>query len=384
MSEAKERIFHFHDGGKIETKSKIPLQTQTDLAIAYTPGVAQVCQEIASHPEKVYELTIKKNTVLIVTDGTALLGLGDLGPDAALPVMEGKALLLKELAGVDAFPICLNEKDPDKIVEIIAAIQSSFGAINLEDISAPRCFDIERKLQERLDIPVFHDDQHGTAVVCLAAVLNSLKVTGKSLSDIKIVFAGAGAAGIATSRMLIEAGARNLILCDRMGAIYEGRPDMNSTKAEMARISNLNKEAGSLKEVIRGADLFIGLSGSGILDLSDIQSMNKDPIVFAMSNPEPEIDPELIANHAAVIATGRSDYPNQINNVLCFPGMFKGLLAARANKVTSQMKIMAAQALADMIDEHELRSDYIIPNALDKKAAEAVANAVIQAASSAQ
>lgn len=372
-----DKVFAAHKGGKIEIASKFEVNDKDDLAIVYTPGVAKVCEEIAKHPEKVHEYTIKKNTIAVFTDGSAILGLGNLGPEAALPVMEGKAMLFKSLANVDAFPICIHGKTVEEIVNIAVAIEPSFGGFNLEDISAPRCFEIEKQLQERVNVPVFHDDQHGTAVVTLAALFNSLRLTGKKISEIKVVVSGAGAAGIACSKIFMSAGVKNLIICDRAGAIYEGRKEgMNHAKEEFARISNPNKEQGSLQEVLKGADLFMGLSGPNLINVGDIQNMAKDPIVFAMSNPIPEIDPALASPHVAVMATGRSDFPNQINNVLCFPGFFRGLLDSRAKKVTEEMKLAAAKAIADLITEDELNKNYIIPDALDKRVAPAVAKAV--------
>lgn len=374
-----DRIFETHQGGKIEIISKVKVQTKSDLAIVYTPGVARICEAIAAQPERVRELTIKKNTIAVFTDGSAILGLGDLGPEAALPVMEGKAMLFKNLAGVDAFPICVRGKSVEHIVDIAKSIEPVFGGFNLEDISAPRCFEIERKLQAEVNVPVFHDDQHGTAVVTLAALYNALRLTQKDISKIKIVVSGAGAAGIACSKIFIQAGVKNLIICDRIGAIYEGRSEgMNEAKEEFARISNPNKEKGSLKEVLKGADLFMGLSGPNLLEVEDIQTMATDPIVFAMSNPIPEIDPIAAHPYVSVMATGRSDFPNQINNVLCFPGFFRGLLDSRATYVTEEMKIAAAKAIASLITAKELQRNYIIPDALDPRVAPAVAKAVIE------
>lgn len=372
-----DKVFEAHQGGKIEIKSKFEVNSKDDLAIVYTPGVAKVCEEIAAHPEKVHELTIKKNTIAVFSDGSAILGLGDLGPEAALPVMEGKAMLFKALANVDAFPICVNGKTVDEIVAVAKALEPTFGGFNLEDISAPRCFEIERKLQEQVNVPVFHDDQHGTAVVTLAALYNSLRLTGKKISEIKVVVSGAGAAGIACSKIFLSAGVKNLIICDRAGAIYEGRKEgMNSAKEEFAKISNPNHEKGSLNDVLKGADLFMGLSGPNLIDVNDLKNMAKDPIVFAMSNPVPEIDPNIASPHVAVMATGRSDFPNQINNVLCFPGFFRGLLDSRAKKVNEEMKLAAAKAIANLITDSELNKEYIIPDALDKRVASVVAEAV--------
>ncbi len=376
---SSEEVFKVHQGGKIEIKSKFEVKTKDDLALVYTPGVALVCEEIARNPAKVFDLTIKKNTIAVFTDGSAILGLGNLGPEAALPVMEGKAMLFKALANVDAFPICIKGKTVDEIVNIAQALEPTFGGFNLEDISAPRCFEIEKKLQELVNVPVFHDDQHGTAVVTLAALYNSLRLTGKKIDEIKVVVSGAGAAGIACSKMFLSAGVKNLIICDRVGAVYSGRLDgMNSAKEEFALLSNPNNEKGSLKEVLVGADLFMGLSGANLIDVNDIKKMAVNPIVFAMSNPIPEIDPEIATPHVAVMATGRSDFPNQINNVLCFPGLFRGLLDSKAKKVTEDMKLAAAKAIAGLISDKELKKEYIIPDALDERVAPAVANAIKQ------
>ncbi|HXF42791.1 MAG TPA: malic enzyme-like NAD(P)-binding protein [Pyrinomonadaceae bacterium] len=372
-----DRTFLLHLGGKIETVSKIPLKTRSDLSMAYTPGVARVCEAIHRDPEKAYNLTIKKNTVAVVSDGTAVLGLGDIGPAAAMPVMEGKCQLFKEFAGVDAFPICLNTKDPHEIVQTIKNISVAFGGINLEDISAPRCFEIEDRLKEELDIPVFHDDQHGTAVVVLAALINALKIVGKKIEDIKIVVSGVGAAGVACTKIVMAAGARNVVGCDQHGAIFRGRKEnMNWVKEWYAVNTNPENEKGSIHEVIRGADVFLGLSVPGIISADDVKSMAKDPIIFAMANPIPEIMPEETVGLAAVMATGRSDYPNQINNVLCFPGIFKGALACRASKINEEMKLAAAEAIADIISEEELNPDYIIPSVFDRRVAEAVSQKV--------
>ncbi len=376
---SSEEVFKVHQGGKIEIKSKFEVKTKDDLALVYTPGVALVCEEIARNPAKVFDLTIKKNTIAVFTDGSAILGLGDLGPEAALPVMEGKAMLFKALANVDAFPICIKGKTVDEIVNIAQALEPTFGGFNLEDISAPRCFEIEKKLQELVNVPVFHDDQHGTAVVTLAALYNSLRLTGKKIDQIKVVVSGSGAAGIACSKIFLSAGVKNLIICDRIGAIYAGRSEgMNSAKEEFALISNPNHEKGSLKEALVGADLFMGLSGPNLIDLNDIKKMAAEPIIFAMSNPIPEIDPEIATPNVAVMATGRSDFPNQINNVLCFPGFFRGLLDSKAKKVTEDMKLAAAKAIASLISDKELSKEYIIPDALDERVAPAVANAIKQ------
>jgi malate dehydrogenase (oxaloacetate-decarboxylating) len=376
-----DRTFLMHLGGKIEVVSKTPLRTRADLSMAYTPGVARVCQAIHDDPEKAFTLTIKKNTVAIVTDGTAVLGLGDLGPAAAMPVMEGKAMLFKEFAGVDAFPICLSTKDPDEIVRTIKAISTAFGGINLEDISAPRCFEIEDRLKEELDIPVFHDDQHGTAVVVLAALINALKIVKKEMKDIKVVVNGVGAAGVACSKIIMAAGVRNIVGCDRQGALYRGRREhMNWVKDWYAQNTNPNEERGSVHDVIKNADVFLGLSEPGVINEADLEQMAERPIVFAMANPTPEIMPEEAATHVAVMATGRSDYPNQINNVLCFPGIFRGALACRASRINEEMKLAAAHAIAEIITEGELHPEYIVPSVFDKRVAEAVSRAVEEAA----
>ncbi|HEX5707238.1 MAG TPA: malic enzyme-like NAD(P)-binding protein [Pyrinomonadaceae bacterium] len=376
-----DRTFLLHLGGKIEVTSKSPLKTRADLSMAYTPGVARVCEAIQRDPEKAFTLTIKKNMVAVVTDGTAVLGLGDIGPAAALPVMEGKAQLFKEFAGVDAFPVCLSTKDPAEIVQTVKNISVAFGGINLEDISAPRCFEIEERLQEELDIPVFHDDQHGTAVVVLAALINALKIVGKRMEDIKVVVNGVGAAGVACSKIVMAAGVRNIIGCDREGALYKGRREhMNWVKEWFAENTNPDAERGTIRDVIRGADVFFGLSAPGVITVEDLKRMAERPIVFAMANPTPEIMPEEAAEHVAVMATGRSDYPNQINNVLCFPGIFKGALACRATRINEEMKLAAAHAIAGIITEDELHPEYIIPSVFDKRVAEAVSREVEEAA----
>ncbi len=376
-----DRTFLMHLGGKIETVSKMPLKTRADLSMAYTPGVARVCEAIAKDPEKAFTLTIKKNTVAVVSDGTAVLGLGDIGPAAAMPVMEGKCQLFKEFGGVDAFPICLNTKDPHEIVQTIKNIAPAFGGINLEDISAPRCFEIEDRLKEELDIPIFHDDQHGTAVVVLAALINALKIVGKKMDEIKVVVNGVGAAGVACSRIVMAAGVKNIIGCDQSGAIYKGRKEnMNWVKDWYARNTNPNLEKGSVHDVICGADVFFGLSVPGVIDTTDLQNMEHDPIVFAMANPTPEIMPEDANEFVAVMATGRSDYPNQINNVLCFPGIFRGALNCRASRINEAMKLAAAAAIAGIISENELHPDYIIPSVFDRRVGEAVASQVEKAA----
>jgi malate dehydrogenase (oxaloacetate-decarboxylating) len=376
-----DRTFLMHLGGKIEVVGKIAVKTRDDLSMAYTPGVARVCMAIHHDPEKAYTLTIKQNTVAVVTDGTAVLGLGDIGPSGAQPVMEGKALIFKAFAGVDAFPLCLATKDVDEIVTIVKAISPVFGGINLEDISAPRCFEIEERLQRDLDIPVFHDDQHGTAVVVLAAVLNALKVVKKKLPEARIVITGAGASGIATAKLLMKEGAKHIIGCDRAGAIYKGRTEnMNSMKQWFAEHTNPRRIRGTAGEALVGADVFIGLSGPGVVSLKDIKSMNRDPIVFAMANPVPEIQPEEAGAFVRVMATGRSDYPNQINNSCCFPGFFRGLLDVRARRVNDEMKLAAAHALANIVAKSELSEEYITPSMFDARVVPAVAAAVAEAA----
>lgn len=381
VANVSDRTFLMHLGGKIEVVSKIPLKTRSDLSMAYTPGVARVCEAIRKDPEKVFNLTIKKNTVAVVTDGTAVLGLGDIGPGAAMPVMEGKAQLFKEFGGVDAFPICLSTKDPHEIVQTIKNISVAFGGINLEDISAPRCFEIEDRLKEELDIPVFHDDQHGTAVVVLAALINALKIVGKKMEDVKVVVNGIGAAGVACSKIVMSAGVKNIIGCDTTGALYEGRTEnMNWVKDWYARNTNPHGEQGKVHDIIKGADVFLGLSVPGIISRNDLINMAPDPIIFAMANPTPEIMPEDAEGLAAVMATGRSDYPNQINNVLCFPGIFRGALNCRASRINEAMKLAAAYAIAGIIGEDELHPDYIIPSVFDRRVGEAVAREVEDAA----
>jgi malate dehydrogenase (oxaloacetate-decarboxylating) len=376
-----DRTFLMHLGGKIEIASKMPLKTRADLSMAYTPGVARVCEAIHKDPEKVFNLTIKKNTVAVVTDGTAVLGLGDIGPAAAMPVMEGKCQLFKEFGGIDAFPICLSTKDSHEIVNTVKRISVAFGGINLEDISAPRCFEIEQRLKEELDIPVFHDDQHGTAVVVLAALINALKIVGKRMEDIKVVVNGIGAAGVACSKIVMAAGVKNIIGCDRTGILYNGRKEnMNWVKDWFAQNTNPKQEKGTVHDAIKGADVFFGLSAPGLLTAEDLRTMAKDPIVFAMANPVPEIMPEDAADIAAVMATGRSDYPNQINNVLCFPGIFRGALNCRASRINEAMKLAAANAIAGIIGPDELHPDYIIPSVFDRRVGEAVAAKVEDAA----
>jgi malate dehydrogenase (oxaloacetate-decarboxylating) len=376
-----DRTFLMHLGGKIEVRGKMPVRTRDDLSMAYTPGVARICMAIHHDPEKAYTLTIKQNTVAVVTDGSAVLGLGDIGPSGAQPVMEGKALIFKEFAGVDAFPICLATKDVDEIVMIVKGLAPVFGGINLEDISAPRCFEIEERLQRDLDIPVFHDDQHGTAVVVLAALLNALKLVKKKLSEANIVFTGAGASGIATAKLLMKAGARNIIGCDRAGAIYKGRKEnMNSMKEWFAQHTNPRRVRGTAGDALVGADIFIGLSGPGVVSLKDIKAMNRDAIVFAMANPIPEILPEEAGAYVRVMATGRSDYPNQINNSCCFPGFFRGMLDVRARRVNDEMKLAAAHAIAGMVGKNELSEEYITPSMFDPRLVPAVSAAVAEAA----
>lgn len=373
---------HRASRGKIALSGKMPVNSMADLALAYTPGVAEPCREIARDRETIYDVTAKGNMVAVVTDGSAVLGLGDIGPDAALPVMEGKAVLFKRFAGIDAFPICIASRDTDEIVRTASLITSSFGGINLEDISSPRCFEVERRLQEACDIPVFHDDQHGTAVIVLSGLLNALKVVGKNLSDVKTVISGAGAAGIAICRFLMSAGAGNVILCDRGGALYAGRGEgMNRAKEEIAAVSNPAGERGRLFDVLKGADVFLGLSGPGVIDRSMVGSMATGAIVFAMANPTPEIYPEeALAAGAAVVATGRSDFPNQINNCLGFPGIFRGALDVRASVINEEMKLAASYALASLVTDAELRHDRIIAEVMDERVVPAIALAVAEAA----
>jgi len=376
-----DRTFMVHQGGKIEIKNKIPLNTREDLSMAYTPGVARICMAIHEKREMVDELTIKKNTIAIVTDGTAVLGLGDIGPEAAMPVMEGKAMLFKEFGGVDAFPICLRTKDPKQIVTVVKSISPGFGGVNLEDISSPRCFEIERRLRNELDIPVFHDDQHGTAVVILAGLINALKVVDKKLENIRVVVSGLGAAGIASIRLLFSAGVKQIIGCDRSGILYKGRKEnMNPIKALIAENTNPERIRGPISKALKGADLFIGLSQPGVIHVNDIKKMSKHPVVFAMANPDPEIMPEEVGRSARIIATGRSDYPNQINNVLCFPGLFRGVLDCQAKEINDPMLFAAANAIAQMVTEEELSEDYIIPSVLNRKVPERVAQYVREAA----
>jgi malate dehydrogenase (oxaloacetate-decarboxylating) len=380
-----DRTFMLHVGGKIEIHNKSALKTRDDLSMAYTPGVARVCTAIHDDPDKAFQYTIKRNTVAVVSDGTAVLGLGDIGPRAAMPVMEGKAMLFKEFAGVDAFPICLDTKDPDEIVATVKAIAPAFGGINLEDISAPRCFEIEQRLKTALDIPVFHDDQHGTAVVVLAALLNAMSLTGQRIEDIGVVIVGLGAAGMAVAHILMAAGARNIIGCDSRGALHTERADyldgsMPPTKRALAQATNFDHRTGAPADVLEGADLLIGLSGARVIPAGALAKMNPDPIVFAMANPDPEVSPEEAARYARILATGRSDYPNQINNVLCFPGIFRGALDVRATEITERMKMAAARAIADIVAIDELREDYIIPSVFNRDVVGAVAAAVAEEA----
>ncbi len=375
-----DRVFLAHLGGKITIEPRMRIKTRDDLSLVYTPGVGRVSMAIKEEREKVFKLTIKRNTVAIVTDGSAVLGLGDIGPEAALPVMEGKAMLFKEFGGVDAFPICLSTKDPREIVEIVERISTPFGGVNLEDISAPRCFEIEEALSRRLDIPVFHDDQHGTAVVVLAALINALKVVGKELSSIRVVVSGVGAAGIATTRLLLRAGVGEIIGVDRKGIIHRGRRDLTPVKEWYAEHTNREGLRGGLDRAVAGADVFIGLSAPAILKPEWVKRMKDGAIVFALANPEPEIMPEEVPENVRVVGTGRSDYPNQINNVLCFPGFFRGLLDCRARGVNDEMKLAAASAIAGVVKDDELNEEYIIPSVFDRRVAKAVAASVIRAA----
>ena len=381
--DVNEKAIKMHEewGGKIEVIAKAPVGSKEELAIAYTPGVAAPCLEIQKDVDLSYKYTRRHNLVAVVTDGTAVLGLGDIGPEAGMPVMEGKCALFKAFGDVDAFPLCIRSKDVDEIVNTVALLAGSFGGVNLEDISAPRCFEIEKKLKERCDIPIFHDDQHGTAVITLAGLTNALKIVGKKMEDIHVVVNGAGAAATAITKLLISRGLKNVILCDRKGAIYEGREGLNSAKEEMAKITNPEKKAGSLAEVIVGADVFIGVSAPGVLTADMVAAMAKDPVVFACANPVPEILPdEAKKAGVAVMATGRSDFPNQVNNVLAFPGIFRGALDVRASDINDEMKIAAANAIAGIVSDAELNPDYILPDAFDARVGKAVAAAVAQAA----
>ena len=381
LIEITDRTFQMHVGGKIEQRNKLPVRTRDDLSMAYTPGVARVCMAIARDRDKAFQYTIKRNTVAVVSDGSAVLGLGDIGPEAAMPVMEGKAVLFKEFGGVDAFPICLGTKDPEAIIQTVINIAPAFGGINLEDISAPRCFEIEDRLKETLDIPVFHDDQHGTAVVTLAALMNAAKLTGKELRDLKVLIVGLGAAGIAVAQIFVRAGITNIVGCDSKGAVHTDRADyqdgsMPALKRWFAEQTNPEKLSGGPADVIDGADLFIGLSGARVMEPDALERMNRDAMVFAMANPNPEISPEEARPYARVIATGRSDYPNQINNVLCFPGIFRGALDVRARDITEEMKMAAARGIASIVNDDELREDYVIPSVFNRDVCDAVAAAV--------
>jgi malate dehydrogenase (oxaloacetate-decarboxylating) len=383
--EITDRTFEVHRRGKIHTGLNMPLKSREDLSMAYTPGVARVCTAIAENRQKAFKYTIKANTVAVVSDGTAVLGLGDIGPEAAMPVMEGKAMLFKEFADVDAFPICLDTKDPDEIVETVQRIAPAFGGINLEDISSPRCFEIEQRLVEELDIPVFHDDQHGTAIVTLAALINACRLTGRKLEELSVCMVGAGAAGVAVAKILIGSGVSRIVACDRFGAIHAGREDyergsMNAPKVWLAENTNLERRSGSPREVLEGTDLFMGLSGPGLIQAGDLERMNPDPFVFAMANPNPEVHPEEAAPHVRVMATGRSDYPNQINNVLAFPGVFRGALDVRAPAITEEMKLAAAHGIAGVVADEELDEDYIVPSVFNRDVSREVARAVAEEA----
>jgi malate dehydrogenase (oxaloacetate-decarboxylating) len=381
VEHVSDRTFLMHLGGKIEMRSKVPVKTRDDLSMAYTPGVARVCMAVHADRDSAWNLTIKQNTVAVVSDGTAVLGLGDIGPEAAMPVMEGKALLFKEFGGVDAWPLCLDTKDADEIVAIVKAIAPGFGGINLEDISAPRCFEIEQRLRAELDIPVFHDDQHGTAIVVLAALLNALRVVGKRIEDVKVVMTGVGAAGVAVTDILLNAGVKTVIGCDSHGAIWDGRPGLNAVKQAYAERTNPDRLQGTADEILAGADVFLGLSQPGAISAAGVGRMADDAIVFAMANPTPEIAPEdLPPGKVAVVATGRSDYPNQINNVLAFPGVFRGALDVRASTVTEGMKVAAGHAIASVIADDELGPEYVIPSVFNREVTKVVARAVAEAA----
>jgi malate dehydrogenase (oxaloacetate-decarboxylating) len=380
VDSVSDRTFLMHKGGKIEVNSKLPLKTRDDLSMAYTPGVARVSMAIHEDPAKAWALTIKSNTVAIVSDGTAVLGLGDIGPEAAMPVMEGKAMLFKEFAGVDAFPLCIDTKDVDEIVAFVKAVAPTFGGVNLEDISAPRCFEIERRARSELDIPVFHDDQHGTAIVVLAALLNALRVVGKRPEDLTVVVVGAGAAGTACADIMLAHGVGDVIVCNRRGALYAGAEHLDADRAALAQRTNKHRLRGSADEVLQGADVLVGVSGPGAVSAAAVRRMAPDAIVFAMANPVPEVRPEEVRDDVAIIATGRSDYPNQINNVLAFPGVFKGALEVRARTINEQMKLAAAQAIARVIPNDELHAEYIIPSVFNRRVAQSVAQAVADAA----
>jgi len=375
-----DRTFQMHQGGKIEVNASVPVKTRDDLSMAYTPGVARVCVAIHDDPELAWSLTVKGNTVAVVSDGTAVLGLGDIGPEAAMPVMEGKALLFKEFAGVDAFPLCIDTTDVDAIVAFVKAAAPTFGGINLEDIAAPRCFEIERRLRAELDIPVFHDDQHGTAIVMLAALLNALRVVEKRIEDVKVVVVGAGAAGMACTNIMLAQGATRVVVCDRDGALYEGMPGLDAVRADLAARTNPDRERGTANDVLAGADVFLGLSGPGAISPAAVRTMAPRAVVFAMANPTPEVMPEAIHDDVAIVATGRSDYPNQINNVLAFPGVFRGALDVRASTINEAMKLAAAQAIASVIPDDELDPENIIPSPFNRDVAPAVAKRVAEAA----
>jgi malate dehydrogenase (oxaloacetate-decarboxylating) len=383
VDRVSDRVFLVHLGGKLEVQSRVPVKTRDDLSMAYTPGVARVCLAIHDDPSVVWNLTVKQNSVAVVTDGSAVLGLGDIGPEASLPVMEGKAVLFKEFGGVDAWPIALATKDVDEIVRTVEVIAPVFGGINLEDISAPRCFEIERRLRESLDIPVFHDDQHGTAIVVLAAFLNALKLVGKRPEEVKVVLTGVGAAGVAVTKILLAAGVRNIIGCDRSGALHAGRAGLDDVKLEYAVLTNPEAVSGSADELLAGADVYVGLSGPGAVSVEAVKTMADDAIVFAMANPTPEVSPEALEGHVGVMATGRSDYPNQINNVLAFPGVFRGALDVRASQITEEMKVAAGEAIAGVIPSEELSPEYIIPSVFNRDVTKLVAGAVARAAEAA-
>jgi malate dehydrogenase (oxaloacetate-decarboxylating) len=380
VHKVSDRTFLLHLGGKLEVTSKVPLRTRDDLSMAYTPGVARVCQAIAANPTDARRLTIKRNTVAVVTDGSAVLGLGNIGPAAALPVMEGKALLFKQFAGVDAWPVCLDTQDTDEIVRTVELLAPAYGGVNLEDIAAPRCFEVERRLRASLDIPVFHDDQHGTAIVVLAGLINALRVVGKKLADVRLVLSGAGAAGVAIIKILQAEGIGEVVACDRSGIIHPGREGLDSSKQWVAEHTNRQRQAGTLKEALVGADVFVGVSAPNLLEPEDVARMAPGAIVFALANPDPEVDPAGARRYAAVVATGRSDEPNQINNVLAFPGVFRGALDAEAREITEEMEVAAAEAIAGRVADDELRPEYIVPSVFDRGVAPAVAAAVREAA----
>ena len=382
VEQVSDRTFLMHLGGKIEVTAKIPLKTRDDLSMAYTPGVARVSTAIHDDPDTAWSLTIKGNTVAVISDGTAVLGLGDIGPEAAMPVMEGKALLFKEFAGVDAFPLCLAIKDPERIIEFVTAVAPTFGGINLEDISAPRCFEIERRLRAELTIPVFHDDQHGTAIVVLAALTNALRVVEKQATEIKVVVVGAGAAGVACTEILLAHGVRDIVVCDTKGALYRGRPGLDPIRGELAARTNPRGLRGSANDVLAGADVLVGVSGPGAVSEAAVRRMAARPVVFAMANPDPEVSVEAVGQDVAIMATGRSDYPNQINNVLAFPGVFRGALDVRATPINEEMKLAAARAIAAAVSDDELHAEYIIPSVFHREVATAVALAVARAAES--